>query len=133
LNVTDDLLIGMEKKLVWLEEGVEKVIKFFKEREAQEVEYSKQAKHGLPQIGEHFSHTVHPGLSADFTQGMKENDVFHSQQKKNSDILANFIQKNILDWILYPSEKEYKLQSGSLRVPLYAHRKKLDSAQNTRS
>jgi len=64
---------------------------------------------------------------------MKENDEFHSQQKKNSEILGTFIQKNILDWILYPSEKEYKLQSSSLRVPLYTHRKKLDSASNTRS
>jgi hypothetical protein len=133
LTVTDDLLAGMEKKLVWLEEGVEKVIKFFKERETQEMEYSKTVKHGLPQLGEHFSNTLQPGLSTDFTQGMKENDQFHTQQKKNSDILANLIQKNILDWMLYPSEKEYKLQAGSLRVPLYAHRKKLESAGNTRA
>jgi hypothetical protein len=133
LTVTDDLLAGMEKKLLWLEEGVDKVIKFFKDRAAQEMEYSKTVKHGLPQIGEHFSRTVHPGLSTEFTEGMKENDEFHAQQKKNSDILGMFIQKNILDWILYPSEKDYKLQSGSLRIPIYAHRKKLDSAGNTRA
>ena len=127
INVMDDLLAGMEKKLEWLELGAQKVILFFKEREAQEIEYSKTVKHGLTQLGDHFEKGDNPGIVSDFSRGMKESDAFHAQDQKNSAILGNFIKKDILDWILIPSEKEYKIQANSLRSPVYSIRKKLES------
>ena len=133
LNVMDDLLAGMERKLEWLEIGVQKVILFFKEREAQEHEYSKKIRRSLPQLGEHFESIGQTESMYDFSRGMKESDAFHAKETRNSEILANFIKKDILDWILVPSEKNYKLQANSLRTPLYAHRKRLDHLSSKRS
>jgi len=133
LNVMDDLLAGMERKLDWLDAGVQKCILFFKERESQEIEYSKRVKHGLTQLGEHFERVEHGEAMSDFSRGMKESDAFHAQDTRNSEVLGLFIKKDILDWILIPSEKEYKLQAHSLRVPIADARKKLESVGKQRA
>jgi len=103
------------------------VIMFFKEREAQELEYSRTIKHGLTQLGDHFEKGDNPGIMSDFSRGMKESDAFHAQDKKNSEILGTFIKKDILDWILIPTEKEYKLQSTALKTPVHNTRKRLEN------
>lgn len=133
LNIMDDLLSGMERKLEWLETGVQKVMLFFKERESQEIEYSKRVKHGLTQLGEHFDRVENGEAMSDFTRGMKESDAFHAQETRNSEALGLFIKKDIIDWILVPSEKEYKIQAHSLRTPLHDARKKLDHLASQRS
>jgi len=133
LNVMDDLLAGMERKLDWLDAGVQKTILFFKERESQEIEYSKRVKHGLTQLGEHFERVEHGEAMTDFSRGMKESDAFHAQETRNAEALGLFIKKDILDWILLPSEKEYKLQAHSLRVPIHDARKKLESVGSQRN
>jgi len=133
INVMDDLLAGMERKLEWLETGVQKVILFFKERESQEIEYSRRVKHGLTQLGDHFERTENGQIMSDFSRGMKESDAFHAQDVRNSEILGLFIKKDILDWILIPSEKEYKIQAHSLRTPLHDARKRLDHLASQRS
>jgi hypothetical protein len=126
LSVIDDLLAGMEKQVNWLDIGVEKAILFFKEREDQELQFSKTVRHDLPQLGAHFNSANHPELLSDFSNSLKESDDFHAKQTKNSEILANFIKKDILDWVLLASEKQYKLSSGALRHPLSGFRKHLD-------
>jgi len=133
LNIMDDLLAGMERKLAWVETGVQKVIQFFKERQSQEEMYSKKLRHNLPQLGEHFEAVSQPDAFYDFSRGMKESDAFHARETRNSEILAMFIKKDILDWILIPSEKNYRLQSQALRGPLYNHRKRVDHFAHKRS
>jgi len=132
MNIMDDLLAGMERKLQWLEVGIQKVILFFKERESQEHEYAKRIKHSLPQLGDHFESVDQPETMYGFSLGMKESDAFHAKETRNAEILAMFIKKDILDWILLPSEKNYKLQSHALRDPLYAHRRRLDHLSSRR-
>lgn len=133
LNVMDDLLNGMERKLEWLETGVQKVLLFFKERESQEIEYSRRVKHGLTQVGEHFDRIENGEAMSDFTRGMKESDAFHAQETRNSESLGLFIKKDIIDWILVPSEKEYKLQAHSLRTPIKDARRRLEHLASQRS
>jgi len=126
LNIIDDLLAGMEKKLQWLEVGMQKTTLFFKERESQEHEFATRVRHSLPQLGDHFESINQPNTLYEFSRGMKESDNFHAMETRNSEIMAMFIKKDILDWILLPSEKAYRSQSGSLRVPLYNYRRRLD-------
>jgi len=109
------------------------VIQFFKERELQEEKYSKVGRQHLPQLGEHFEKVDDPVLFGNFSRGMKENDAFHAQDIRNSQILGNFIKKDILDWILIPNENNYKTQSKTLRTPMREFRRKLDMAASNRN
>lgn len=132
LNIMDDLITGVERTLDWLDVGVSKVILFFKEREAQELEYTKTIKHGLTQVGDHFERSDHPDIMGNFSRVLKENDAFHAIDRKNSEILGMYIRKDILDWILIPSEKTYKQQAEALLKPLHDTRKKLNHAASKR-
>jgi len=86
----------------------------------------------LTQLGDHFD-AENPGILSDFSRGMKESDAFHAQCTRNSETLGLFIKKDILDWILLPSETEYKLQAHSLRTPIHNARKKLEHLATRRS
>lgn len=132
LNIMNDLLAGMDRTIDWLDVGMSKVILFFKERESQELQYTKSVKHGLTQVGEHFQSGDHPEVLGTFSQGLKESDNFHALEKKNCEILGMFIKKDILDWVLYPGEKNYKEQSHALKTPLHSYKKKLDHLSGKR-
>jgi len=133
LNVMDDLLAGMDRKLDWLETGVHMVIQFFTERVNQEKKYYNAGKHYMPTLGEHFEKVDDPVLFSNFSRGMKENDAFHLQDRRNSEIMANFIQKDIIDWILKPCENDYKLQTKTLKNPLRDFRRKLNHSASSRN
>lgn len=126
------LLTNIDSKLVWIESGVEKIVKFFKDRAAQEEEYVKIMTQSLPKLGGFFKDPAHPELFINLTKSLDECDEFHLKQSQNSEVLAKFLRKNVLEVTIIASEKDFKKQQDSLKGPLEDIKKKFASINQER-
>jgi hypothetical protein len=130
-NITNNMINRIEKKLEWIDSGVEVIVKFFKERISQEEHYVKIMTQALPQLGKSFHHATQPELFAHFAKAMQESDDFHKRQSTNSQVMAKYIHSDILDDLILASEKEYKKKLDKLREPVADSKKKLQGLSQT--
>ena len=126
-TIITGLVGNIEAKVVWIGSGADKIVKFFKDRAAQEEGYVKIMTQGLPKMGTFFTDLANPGLFTDFSKALSECDDFHVRQSKNSEIMAQFLRKDLLEDTIIPSEKEFKKHYDLLKGPVDEHGKRLNS------
>jgi len=124
-NITNNMMTRIEKKLEWIDAGIDSVIKFFRDRIAQEESYVKIMTQGLPQLGKAFSHETHPEIFGNIAKAMTACDEYHKKQSQNSATMAKFISSNILDNLIISSEKEYRKKLDKIRDPVIDAKKKV--------
>jgi len=119
------IVTTVDTRVAWFDAGVQKTIKFFKDRASQEEEYVKIMTHGLPKLGTFFKDEQKPEILMNFGKALEECDDFHIRQSKNSEIMSKFIRLELLDNIIVTGEKEFKKQYETLKAPLNDFKKKI--------
>jgi hypothetical protein len=124
-TIANNLITRIEKKLEWIDMCIEQIVKFFKERVAQEESYINVTTQGLPQLGKIFTNTQNPDIFRNFAKAMTEVDEYHKKTCQNSIAMVKFLKSGILESIILVSEKEYRKKLDGLREPVVESKKNL--------
>lgn len=130
--IISNLLANIDEKIALVETGIDRIVKFLKDRANQEEEYVKIMSSGLPKLGASFKNPTDASQFMNFARAMQECDDFHVRQSVNCNSLVIFIRKNVINDIIVPSEKEFKKQLHELQAPIEEIKKKLQAAATER-
>jgi hypothetical protein len=107
----------------------EMLIKFFKQRAEQEEAYSKGLTLNLPKLESFFSDPKsNDGRAGILPKAFKEYDEFHTTHARNSQLIAEFINKQIVDEVFSFFLKEYSKKIEAYKKHILEKKKALIKA-----
>ena len=109
-------------------QGIEIIVKFFQERQRQEVAYYTAMIDKLPPLGPVFvDKTLADSTNWTLPTALKKCEQYHHQHCKNSQEIASFIESIILHGLLNDLQKDFTKRLLTLRSQVEEARKKVNT------